>query len=318
MRYNLENKPVISVAMLVYNHEKYLEQALQSIFDQEIDVPYEVVIGEDCSTDNSRKIINEWIKKYPEVLRLLPQEHNLGMHENFNRVLFSCEGKYVAWLEGDDFWLDVNKLQKQYTFLEENPDYIGVTSNVFVVDALGNRKPDIQRNYPMQKEGDFRLKDLARGRKPGQTGTFFYKNIFNEMKGEDRKLICGCHANGDIRLLGMLLLHGKIKIMQEAMSAYRFVTVGGSNWNSFTYGKNFTQIYYDETLELEVLLSELDNRKIKLNVARYRHIASALLIVVRSHKKEDIDILKSIVKKEKNKIGVLFYCVELAIKHIVK
>lgn len=318
MRYNLENKPIISIAMLVYNHEKYLEQALQSIFDQKIDVSYEVVIGEDYSTDSSRKIINEWMKKHPGVIRLLPQDHNLGMHENFNRVLFSCDGKYVAWLEGDDFWLDVDKLQKQYTFLEENPDYIGMTSNVFVVDASGNRNPDIQQNYPMQKEGDFGLKDLARGKKPGQTGTFFYKNIFKEMDEEDRKSICSCHTNGDIRMLGVLLLNGKIRIMPETMSAYRFVTTGGSNWNSFTHGKNFSKIYYDETLELEVLLSGLRGEKITLNAARYRHIASALLIAIRSHKKEDRDILKNIVKKEKNKIGALLYCGKLAIKHIVR
>lgn len=304
--------------MLVYNHEKYLEQALQSIFDQKIDVSYEIVIGEDYSTDSSREIINEWIKKHSGVIRLLPQDHNLGMHENFNRVLFACDGKYVAWLEGDDFWLDVNKLQKQYIFLEENADYIGVTSNVFVVDESGNRNPDIQQNYPLQKEGDFELKDLARGKKPGQTGTFFYKNIFKEMNKEDRESVCSCHTNGDIRLLGVLLLNGKIKIMPEAMSAYRFVTVGGSNWNSLTYGKNFTQIYYDEMLELEILLSGLGNGKVTLNTARYRHIASALLIAIRSHKKEDRDILKNIVKKEKNKMGALLYCGRLAIKHIVK
>lgn len=318
MQYNLENRPVISIAMLVYNHEKYLEQALQSIFDQKIDVSFEVVIGEDYSSDNSRKIIKEWMKKFPERIRLLPQEHNLGMHENFNRVLFACDGKYVAWLEGDDFWLDDHKLQKQYSFLEGHSDYIGVTGNVFVVDAAGNRDLDIQQNYPLQKEGDFELKDLAKGRKPGQTGTFFYKNIFKEMNQEDRDLICSCHTNGDIRLLGILLLSGKIKIMPEAMSAYRFVAVGGSNWNSLTHGKNYSEIYYDKILELEVLLSALSGEKITLNVARYRHIASALLMAVRSHKKEDNKIFKNILRKEKNKTGAMFYCGKLAVKHIVK
>lgn len=317
MRYNLESEPVISVAMPVYNHEKYLEQALQSIFVQKIDIPYEVVIGEDCSTDHSRKIIERWMIKYPGVIRLLSREHNLGMHENFNELVFACRGKYIAWLEGDDFWQDDHKLCKQYSFLESNTDYMGVACNVTVVDAKGTPDLTEQRNYPLQKEGDFTLEDLERGRIPGQTGTFFHRNIFREMNEKEQNLVCSCHANGDSRIIGILSLYGKIRIMPETMSAYRFVTTGGTNWNSLTHDKNYSAIYYDKIMELESLLSNLKGQEISLNISRYRQIASALLMALRGHKKADFDIFRELVKKEKNKVRALFYCGRLAVEHIL-
>ena len=318
MRYNLESEPVISVAMLVYNHEKYLEQALQSIFEQKIYVSYEVVIGEDCSTDHSREIIEKWMKKYPGVIRLLSREHNLGMHENFNELVFACKGKYIAWLEGDDFWQDDYKLFKQYSFLEKNPDYTGVVCNVTVVDEEGIPDLTQQKNYPLQKEGDFLFEDLEKGKSPGQTGTFFHRNIFKRMNERERKLVCNCHANGDTRIIGIMSLYGKIRIMPEMMSAYRFVTTGGTNWNSLTHDKNYSPIYYDKILELESMLSNLKGQKISLNISRYRQIASALLIAQRGLKKADLDVFWGLVKKEKNKAGALFYCGRLTIKHILR
>ena len=318
MRYNLESEPVISVAMLVYNHEKYLEQALQSIFEQKVDVSYEVVIGEDCSTDHSGEIIEKWMRKYPGVIQVLPREYNLGMHENFNELVFACRGRYIAWLEGDDFWQDDHKLCKQYSYLEKNTDYVGVACNVTVVDAEGAPDSAQQKNYPLQEEGDFILEDLKRGRSPGQTGTFFHRNIFRGMAEKERSLVRNCHANGDSRIIGILSLYGKIRIMPETMSAYRFVTTGGTNWNSLTHDKNYSAIYYDKILELESLLSNLKGQKISLNISRYRQIASALLMALRGYKKADFDIFRELVKKEKNKVRALFYCSRLAVEHILR
>lgn len=318
MRHNLERKPIISIAMLVYNHEKYLQQALDSVFRQKIGVLYEIVIGEDCSTDDSREVIKKWMEKYPDIIRLISHDHNLGMHENFNQVLFSCKGEYIAWLEGDDFWQDDYKLQKQYIFLERHSDYVGAACNVTVVDEVGNPNPIQQKNYPLQNESDFLLKDLKNGKMPGQTGTFFHRNIFREMDERTRKLVCDCNANGDTCIIGILALNGKIKIMPEVMSAYRFVTVGGSNWNSITHDKNYCEVYYNKILELEYLLSNLSGKKVSLNTSRYRQVASALLTAQRSHNREDINIFRTLMKKEKNKAGVLFYCGRLAVRHVLK
>ncbi len=313
-----EISPVISIVMLVYNHEKYLDHALRSIFSQKLEVPFEVVIGEDCSTDQSRDIIDKWKAKYPSIIKPIYRINNVGMDENVNEVLWGCSGKYIAWLEGDDYWIDNNKLNKQYLFLENNEDYIGVTHNVQVVDADEKRTPENQIQYPMQKEGIFSFWNFQKGEWPGQTGSLFHRNIFNIMNGEEKQFFCDCHANGDSRVLGVLLLKGRIKILPEIMSAYRFVTVGGDNWNSLVYGRNYHYIYYQKTRQLERMLSGLSGKKISLSGQRYQAFAGALLKSIRSGRVKDRKIFLQILKNEKNIIGVSIYCFKLAIKHIGK
>jgi len=117
----------ISVAIITYNQEKTIAQTLDGVICQEGDFCMEVVIGEDCSIDNTWKICNEYALKYPNVVRLLPNEHNLGIMANFARVIEACTGDYVAICAGDDYWCDEQKLQKQLTYFQQHPD-IGVVS----------------------------------------------------------------------------------------------------------------------------------------------------------------------------------------------
>lgn len=112
-----------SVCMITYNHEKYIAQAIESVIMQKTDLDYELVIGEDCSTDRTRDICKSYKEKYPKKIKLLLQERNLGIIPNFIQTLRACDGEYIAMLEGDDYWTDPYKLQKQATFLDANPDY---------------------------------------------------------------------------------------------------------------------------------------------------------------------------------------------------
>src|SRR6266702_1500393 len=113
-------KMKLSVLMITYNHEKYIAQALDSVLMQEVDSNYEIVIGEDCSTDNTRKIVLDYQRKYPNKIRALLPDKNLGMLWNFVATYEACQGKYVAILEGDDYWSSPVKLQKQVDFLDKN------------------------------------------------------------------------------------------------------------------------------------------------------------------------------------------------------
>lgn len=114
---------IVSIAMITYNHEKFISKAISSVLMQRTDFEYELVIGEDCSIDSTRQICGEYAQKYGEVIKLLPSETNLGMIPNFIRTLRACKGKYIAFCEGDDYWTNPLKLQKQVDFLEANPDY---------------------------------------------------------------------------------------------------------------------------------------------------------------------------------------------------
>ena len=116
-------KPFVSVKTITYNHEKFIAQCIEGIMMQKTNFSFEFIIGEDCSTDNTMKIIQEYADRYPDVIRVITSENNVGAAENDHRTDLECQGKYVAFCEGDDFWTDPHKLQKQVDFLEANPEY---------------------------------------------------------------------------------------------------------------------------------------------------------------------------------------------------
>lgn len=127
----------LSVLMMTYNHEKFIAQALDSILMQEVNFDYEIVIGEDYSQDNTREILLKYQAKYPDKIKLLLHEKNIGAMGNQIACMKACTGKYIAMLEGDDYWTDPHKLQKQVDFLENNPGYTLCFHSVSVLDSGG-------------------------------------------------------------------------------------------------------------------------------------------------------------------------------------
>lgn len=113
----------ISILMPTYNHEKYISQAIESVLAQKTDFSYELLINDDCSTDSTRKIALEYANKYPDRIKVFFPKENQGLMKSYRSLLQKASGKYVAILESDDFWTDRDKLQKQVSFLEANPDY---------------------------------------------------------------------------------------------------------------------------------------------------------------------------------------------------
>jgi len=137
----------VSVLVITYNHERCIRQAFESALAQKTDFDYEIVVGEDCSTDRTRKICEELANQYPHRIRLLPSVRNLGMHRNFRRTYASCQGKYIAMLEGDDFWTSPDKLQLQATLLDAHPDIAVSFHEVNRLDEQGRRKSGIWPNF---------------------------------------------------------------------------------------------------------------------------------------------------------------------------
>lgn len=113
---------IVSVCMITYNHGNYITQAVESIISQQTNFDFELVIGEDYSTDDTRLKISELMKKYPGKIKPSFRESNIGMTRNFLKTTNECEGRYIAFCEGDDYWTDPQKLQKQVDFLEANTD----------------------------------------------------------------------------------------------------------------------------------------------------------------------------------------------------
>jgi RimJ/RimL family protein N-acetyltransferase/glycosyltransferase involved in cell wall biosynthesis len=115
--------PTVSIFCMVYNHEKYISDAIEGFLMQKNNFNSVIVIGEDCSRDGSRNVINSYVERFPGKFRLIYHDLNVGAHKNQQIVLKNCNGKYVAMCEGDDYWTDHLKLQTQIDYLEANHKY---------------------------------------------------------------------------------------------------------------------------------------------------------------------------------------------------
>ncbi|MBX0292139.1 glycosyltransferase [Hymenobacter sp. HSC-4F20] len=112
----------VSVCCISYNHERYLAQAIESVLMQQTAFDVELIIGEDCSTDNTRQIALDYARRYPEQIRVLLPERNQGVMKNLMATMDACNGTYIAFLEGDDYWTDPHKLQRQVEALRAHPE----------------------------------------------------------------------------------------------------------------------------------------------------------------------------------------------------
>ncbi|NOU18345.1 MAG: glycosyltransferase [Bacteroidales bacterium] len=155
----------MSVCIISYNHESYIGKAIEGVIMQNATFNIEIIIGEDFSTDKTRQVCQEYSQRYPDKIKLLNSEKNLGAIQNFIRTLMACSGQYIALCEGDDYWIDPNKLQKQVNFLESNPDFIVHHHNVMIVNKEGNEQHpffDSKQNIKFESElSDYLLGGVA-------------------------------------------------------------------------------------------------------------------------------------------------------------
>jgi glycosyltransferase involved in cell wall biosynthesis len=214
--------PKVSVAMVAYQHEKFIEQAVESVMTQKASFPYELVIGEDCSTDRTREIVLRLQKKYPNCIRLLLPEKNLGMMANFIQTLGACEGQYIALLEGDDYWTETNKLQKQVDLLEAHPEYAGCFALTRVV---ADNHPTECSYIPARHtstiafttEGLLQKNSIA-------TASVMYRNVMRKINFAPLQLL----KMIDWPLHVLVSLEGPIGYIPQEMACYR--QHGGGIW----------------------------------------------------------------------------------------
>lgn len=255
----------LSVILITYNHEKYVELALASILGQKTNFPFEVVVGDDVSTDSTRKIIEEMAKDYPEheatgpddrQVRFVKRDKNTGRPTlNVYETTMECRGKYLAYLEGDDFWTDENKLQKQVDFLDNHPEYIACTHSCKLIDENNEdiSDPDTLKVGEMYDySGKFTMNDFCySGKWAGHYATVVSRNIYTNGKF-DYTIIYRAHDFvDDAVILLFLLMQGDIFRMDEVMSAWRYVRKkDGTNWNSLSLNRDTARddCYLNKTL----------------------------------------------------------------------
>jgi glycosyltransferase involved in cell wall biosynthesis len=138
--------PRVTVLIVTYNHEEYIGSAVESVLSQQTKFPFEVLIGEDASTDGTRSIVMRYAEQFPTRIRLLLSDRNIRSNEVVARGLRAARGRYVALLDGDDYWIDIGKLQRQADFLDANPDCTAVFDNART--SVGDRLSDERWTRP--------------------------------------------------------------------------------------------------------------------------------------------------------------------------
>jgi glycosyltransferase involved in cell wall biosynthesis len=234
---------MVSVCLITYNHEKYIAAALDSILQQESDFPVQIIIGEDCSTDNTRSICEEYCRKFPESIILLPPVQNMGMMKNFIRTYRACSGDFIAFIEGDDYWTDTKKLQKQVDFLHGNVDYSLCFHNVNMVFTRNNTNGEKPFHTTLEKDS-FETEDLLQ--------QWFIPSCSVVSRVYDDFVLPEWYENcksGDIPFLLLMSLKGKIKYIPEMMGVYRVHDTGVSATHN-DYDKIIAMVFIYENFNV--------------------------------------------------------------------
>lgn len=204
----------VSVCMITYGHEEYIYQAIEGVLMQESDFEIELIIANDSSPDQTDKVIEEILKSHPKAskIKYFKQEKNIGMMPNFIFALKQCSGNYIALCEGDDYWTDSLKLQKQVNFLENNLDYVVCYHDCSVVDQFNKFKVE---SFLQSYKSDYNENDLKKGAWL-PTLTRCFRNVIEEFPSFYEKVNCG-----DLFLTSFLGKHGKAKYLDFNGACYR-------------------------------------------------------------------------------------------------
>lgn len=296
-------QPMVSVLMITYNHEKFIRQAIEGVLMQKVDFEYELLIHDDASPDRTADIIREYEAKYPKIVKPIYQTENQYSQgidvSRFNRE--RARGKYLASCEGDDYWTDPFKLQKQIDFLESHPEYIACAHNVQVIDEVGNKLDPTAHNYPIFREHVFSLKDAEQFKHPGHVASIVYHNVFLKCGDSVNWLYTDCKANGDTKLPLILTYYGDIYCLSDIMADHRKIVGGGTSWSSQAHNKNMAGFVYLSTMRVSKFMNDafgiiLENQELESVLF--------LLVILRcivSPTKENRNIvLKVINEKELN------------------
>ena len=210
-------KPLVSVYCLAYNHEKYIKTALEGFVKQKTQFSYEVIVHDDASTDGTADIIKEYAENYPDIIKPIFQRENQyskGISFIHEIIYPYIRGKYVAVCEGDDYWCDENKLQRQVDWMENHPEYVFCGHNTLII----NQNTGEQRCFCKESEDrDVSMNDLLKKPRPFfHTSSFLFRteywNVPLELQTKEF---------GDYPRAIYMCLSGKVRYLHEVMSVYR-------------------------------------------------------------------------------------------------
>ncbi len=284
--------PAVSVAVITYNMQQYLPQLLDSILMQETDFHYEIIVDDDNSQDCSRDILLDYRRRFPDRIILSLRNQNVGGSRNMYGVLRQCRGKYIAILEGDDWWDCKDKLQYQYDFMEAHPEYVGMYCNSWVETCLTETVHHPRRSItePMVLTYADYMNYHFFDRLPNSTDTAFFHNFFKDAPEEELDVFYKAHNMVWDQSLALILYgKGPVYVDPRIVSHHRsIVTDEGTNYQSL-YAKRDNKVsdarmYACQEDYIEHILHRSCTRFYKV---RGMLFAEAFWIACKSKRKED-------------------------------
>lgn len=282
------NEIMVSVALITYNHDKYVRKAIESILEQKVLFNYEMIIGDDCSIDDTQEIIKEYVRKFPYTIRPILRKINIGATNNLYDVLLNCNGKYIALLEGDDYWIDDLKLQKQVNYLEHNGELVGAAHKTVVVNAENIKQSN---KIYMTYNGTFEMRDYLKVGLVFHTSSLVFRNIFlNSPSKKYLNIITAHPIISDVSLVFLLLDIGNVFIIDEIMSVWLFnISANGSNYSSI-----ITKKQIENSVEIVKLYKNIDNYfggKYYINNIINEKIELSYLLIIKNNFLQNINHL---------------------------
>lgn len=217
-----------SILVVTYNQEKYLAACLDSLIAQQTELPYEILVGDDASTDGTAEVLRRYAAAYPDRVVAVCREANLGATRNSFDLWQRARGAYIAFCDGDDCWIGADRLQRQVDFLDAHPEFSAVCGKSELMDEHGaplSLSSLTKKQVFWQFDRDvFTRTDFAAWRMPCHDSAILARNPFH---AEDGTLLYRAHPIvGDRTFLMLFLLHGDIAVQQEVVSAYRYILKG--------------------------------------------------------------------------------------------
>ncbi len=205
----------VTALIRAYNHEAYIAQTIESALAQQATFDFEILVGDDCSTDGTREIVCTYAARHPERIRTFLPEKNIGRHRMLAEMIAACRGEYVAWLDGDDYWTQPNKLQRQADYLDAHRECSACFHPVLVIYDDGSHEPH-RTHHPDRRE-QFTLADIVQGGFHVPTCSYFFRR---EAVGKLPDWFYTL-AMADLPMEVLIAQRGNAGFIDEEMGAYR-------------------------------------------------------------------------------------------------
>jgi glycosyltransferase involved in cell wall biosynthesis len=256
----------VSVCVISYNFEKYIDKTIESIVKQKTNFEYELIVCDDGSSDSTQDILLEYQKKYPNLIKLVLLQENTKGTMTLVKAVEIAKGKYVSLLEGDDFWCNENKLQMQYDFMEKHPEMSAVVTHLNAVAEDGSPM-EMPKNWKKNIQKDvFTIDDFEKQPISPFAQSLFYRNR------EEYKELLNVKGRLDNYTQAMLLTRGNIGIIHEITATYRIVRHTGNNFSSMSIAQKAQRLF-----NCGLLINEYFGDRINMQYLMEGYLADSIL-----------------------------------------